>query len=147
MSSYNYQGELLHLGFMGDLTTLRNLQYRLRFTNQQAADFVGVSKETYRRWRSDRKPNIAAVKLMSVMAGKVPWHGWDYWEVHNGLLFPPQYNKGVSPGQIMSIPYQLQLIAELERQVRQFKSMHDQAETANQFPQQIHSVGGAHEDH
>ena len=115
-------------------------------TNQQAADFVGVSQETYRRWRTDRKPNVAAVKLMSVMAGKLPWTGWENWEVHNGLLFPPQYTKGISPGQIMAIPYQRQLVAELERRVRQFKSMHDQSQTANAFPDQIHSIGGRHDD-
>jgi len=146
MGSYDYQSELLHLGFMGDLTTLRNLQYSLRYTNQQAADFVGVSKETYRRWRTDRKPNVSAVKLLSVMAGKVPWTGWENWEVHNGLLFPPQYSKGLSPGQIMAMHYDLQQLAYLKMRVRQFESMHDQSQTANTFPDQIQSVGGRHDD-
>jgi len=146
MGSYDYQSELLHLSFMGDLTTLRNLQYRLRYTNQQAADFVGVSKETYRRWRTDRKPNVAAVKLLSVMAGKVPWVAWENWEVHNGFLFAPQYSKGLSPGQIMAMHYDLQQLAYLKMRVRQFESLHDQTESANDFPDQIHSIGGRHDD-
>ncbi len=101
---------------MGDLTTLPALQHRCRMTDQQAASFLGVSQETFRRWRTDRKPNQAAVKLMAVMAGYVPWFGWEDWEVHDGHLFPPGYTRhGFTPGDIFSITFLRQSAQEYRR--------------------------------
>jgi hypothetical protein len=102
----SFQSDFLYSGFMGNLTTLRASQHRCRMTDKQAASFLGVSPETYRRWRTDRKPNLAAVKLMAVMAGYVPWSGWEDWEVHGGRLFPPGYTKhGFTPGDLFSITF------------------------------------------
>ncbi len=102
----SYNSQFLQDGFMGNLTTLPALQHRCRMTDQQASSFLGVSPETYRRWRTDRKPNLAAVKLMAVMAGYVPWSSWEDWEIHGGHLFPPGYTRhGFTPGDIFSITF------------------------------------------
>ncbi len=118
----SYNSDFLAQGFMGDLTTLPMLQHRCRMTDQQASRFLGVSQETYRRWRTDRKPNQAAVKLMAVMAGYVPWHGWEYWEVHSGYLFPPGYIRhGFTPGDIFSITFIKQSVKAYQERIEELE--------------------------
>lgn len=134
---------LLQDGFAGDLTTLRALQLCCRMTDAQAAEYCMVSPETYRRWGKDRQPSPAAVRLMAIRAGYVPWPGWDNWEVHSGRLFPPGFTRnGVSAGEIQAMPYFRQLLAEYERQVRAFQAMADQADTPPMDPAAIQTVIG-----
>jgi len=114
--------QLLAEGFMGNLPSLPALQHRCRMTDRQAAVFCLVAPETYRRWVRDRRPNPTAVRLMAIMAGVVPWHGWQGWEMHRGLLFPPGYIRhGFQPGELLAIPFRLQLLAEYQRQVQQLE--------------------------
>jgi len=115
MSGYS---TLLAEAFQGNLTTLPELQLYCRYTDRQAARMCCVSAETYRRWRGDRTPNPTAIRLMAILAGYVPWPGWDGWEVHNGSLFPPGYRRhGINPGQILAIPFREQLVTEYQRQL------------------------------
>ncbi len=109
----------LYLGYLGNLTTLNDLQQLCGFSLHEAADACLVSPETFRRWRSDREPNPTAVRLLAILAGYVPWPGWQGWEVHRGLLFPPGYRRGgIGPGDIYAMPFERQLLAELKRQLR-----------------------------
>ncbi|MCB1858309.1 MAG: helix-turn-helix domain-containing protein [Gammaproteobacteria bacterium] len=78
----SYDHEFLREAWLGKLTTLPNLQFQLRYSNEQAARVCGVSVETYRRWLKDRRPNLAAVKLMAILAGYVPWERWEFAKVH-----------------------------------------------------------------
>jgi hypothetical protein len=71
-----------------------------------------VAPRTYRRWRSEGNPPPAALRLLAVLAGFVPWDGWDRWEVHRGLLFPPGYRRGgISPGDIYALVFLHQLVS------------------------------------
>jgi transcriptional regulator with XRE-family HTH domain len=109
---------LLYEGYLGNLTTLHALQHMCRFSNEEAAEFIGVSIETYRRWLTDRKPNKTAVKLLAVRAGYIPWAGWENWIMDNGYLFPPGYSRnGMSPGDIYAIPFNRQQIEALKERV------------------------------
>jgi hypothetical protein len=111
--------EVLHQGYLGNLTTLRTLQLLCGYSIEEAAQATLVSPETFRRWRSDRKPNPAAVRLLAILAGYVPWHGWDGWEVHNKLLFPPGYSRyGLAPGEILALPYLHQALAAYRQRER-----------------------------
>jgi len=58
------------------LATFRALQLRCRLSNEQAARVCGVSLRTYRRWRATGRPNTGAVRLLAILAGYVPWDGW-----------------------------------------------------------------------
>lgn len=69
--------ELLADGWAGDLTTLPYLQLLTGLSDLQAAQICAIAPETYRRWRTDRRPNAAAVRLLAVTAGYVPWRGWE----------------------------------------------------------------------
>ncbi|RME34851.1 MAG: hypothetical protein D6786_03640 [Gammaproteobacteria bacterium] len=92
-------------GWLGNLTTLSTLQRSAGLSNEQAARLCFVSPETYRRWKSDRKPNPCAVRLMAVMAGYMPWQGWHRWEVIGGCLFEPGARRGLLPGDIQGLPF------------------------------------------
>jgi hypothetical protein len=50
-------GPLLVDGYARNPTTLRLLQLAAGFDDAQAAAFCLVSRETYRRWRTNRPPN------------------------------------------------------------------------------------------
>lgn len=118
--------EIIQDGCLGDLTTLRQLQLLCGFSNQQAADFCGVSVETYRRWRTDRNPSIAAVRLLAIRAGAFPWPNWVGWEMHSGYLFPPGTDRGgFRPGEIMAISYLHALIAEQGRELQRLRQAPD----------------------
>lgn len=111
--------QILRDGYAGDVTTLRTLQLLARLSTEDAARACLVSPETFRRWRSDRRPNPTAVRLLAILGGYLPWAGWEHWEMHNGLLFPPGYSRrGIAPGDILALPFLLQLLDEYRRQTR-----------------------------
>jgi hypothetical protein len=124
--------DLLHAAYMGDITTLPELQQLLGFTVGQSAQACFVSEETYRRWLADRRPSKSAVRIMAMLAGYLPWPGWDGWVMDGGYLFPPGFTKhGVSPGQIHAHVFQRQLLteyqrrhAELEKELESLKAAH-----------------------
>ena len=113
-----YTSELLQQAWVGNLTTLRHFHIVTGLSPQQAASVCGVSSETYRHWRRDRTPNLAAVRLLAVIGGYLPWQGWEGWEMHNGFLFPPGYTRhGIRPGDILALPFTLQLLSEYRRRI------------------------------
>lgn len=103
--------EVLSEGFAANPTTLRDLQARCGYSNLQAAEACGVSLRTYRRWRSEGNPAPGAVRLLAVLAGYVPWDGWQGWEVHQGYLFPPGFSRGgILPGEFHALVFLRQLV-------------------------------------
>ncbi len=111
--------EILHQGYLGNVTMLRDLQHLAGLTTHDAAAACLVSPGTFRRWRSDRVPNPTAVRLLAILAGYLPWPGWQGWEMHNGYLFPPGYDRhGLSPGEVLEMPFIYQLVADYQRRSR-----------------------------
>ncbi|MCK7582779.1 MAG: hypothetical protein MZV65_49320 [Chromatiales bacterium] len=46
----------------------------------------------------------------------MPWVGWEGWEVHNGLLFPPGYRRGgIPPGEFFALVFYRQQVSEYQR--------------------------------
>jgi hypothetical protein len=93
---------LLDDGWTGKLPSLGYVQTVAGLSNSDAAKLCGVSPETYRRWRTDRKPPLYAWRLLTIMAGYVPWTGWEHWFYNR---FDQTLNKhdlkdGFAPGQI-----------------------------------------------
>ncbi len=87
---------------------------------------------TYRGWLADGKAAPAAVRLLAILAGFVPWDAWSGWEFERGLLFPPGYSKhGIRPGEFFALVFyrqqvgeQRRLIVELEAQAAKLKAEH-----------------------
>lgn len=101
--------DLLQLGWVAKLATpldFRALQFAAGLSDPVAAGLCGVSDRSWRRWRSQGCPEVAAVRLLAVMAGYIPWPGWAGWEMHRGCLFPPGLTRhGLYPGDIVHLPY------------------------------------------
>lgn len=110
-----------------DPAELDDLRQRCGFTRRAAAAFLGVDKRTYQRWQHRGAPWWAGA-LLRYRAGVPPWGGWDGWLFGDGELWPPGYRSPVTPGQILAEPFRLQLIAELKRQIREFRGLADQTE-------------------
>jgi hypothetical protein len=107
-------------GLEGDLSVFRELQLCCGFTDREAAAYCGVSLRTWRRWRRDQRPSMAALKLLAIRAGAMPWPDWSGWEVHSGHMFPPgQSIKGFGPGHVLVVTFLHAQIAELRKQVGQ----------------------------
>ena len=103
--------ELLAEGFAANSSALRALQQRARLTQAQAAELCGVSPRTYRRWLADENAPAGALRLLAVVAGFLPWSGWEGWEVHQGLLFPPGYARGgIPPGEFFALVFYRQQV-------------------------------------
>ena len=115
--------DVLAQGFRANLSALPLLQLLCGLTDQQAAAVCCVSPRTYRRWRKSGQPHPVAVRFLAVLAGYVPWDGWQGWEVHKGLLFPPGFSRhGISPGYIQAITFREQLVSEYRRQNEQLRT-------------------------
>ena len=115
---------LLHAGYLGKLANTRMLQHVAGLADDQAAQLLFVSKQTYRRWGADRPVNLTAMRLLAIFAGYLPWNGWQGWEMHDGCLFPPGYTRGgLRPGDVMALPFLYQLLDEYKRQLGQGGAM------------------------
>jgi hypothetical protein len=110
------EAQLLAEGFAANPAALKALQQRLSLTNADAAAAVGVRPRIYRYWLAGANPSPSALKLLAVLAGYLPWDGW---EMHRGCLFPPGFNKGgIAPGDFHAVIFWRQLTSELQRQNR-----------------------------
>ncbi len=115
--------DLLAEGWSGDVTVLRELKLFGGWSDREAAELCLVSPETLRRWGKDRNANPLAVRLLAVAAGYCPWRGWAGWEMHNGCLFPPGYERfGLKPGEIMAMPFVMQLRDSYGRQLEELRA-------------------------
>lgn len=116
-------GPLLADGYAGDLTSLRDLQVACAFTTEDAARFCLVSPETFRRWRTDRRPSPTAVRLLAIRAGYLPWPSWRGWQVHGGCLFPPGVDRGGwTPGDLLAAPLWSQAAAGYRQEVERLRA-------------------------
>ena len=70
--------------------------YTLRFqlcglSQASAAEYVGVSERTFRRWEKDGNPPLYAVKLLRLRAGFIEDinQAWAGWRIVEDELIPP----------------------------------------------------------
>lgn len=100
------EADLLREAYAANLSTLRPLVRRLRASPAAVAALCLVTPRTVRRWLHTGQPDPTALRLLAILAGYVPWEGWQDWEVDHGLLFPPGFRRGgISPGEFWAIPY------------------------------------------
>jgi transcriptional regulator with XRE-family HTH domain len=96
-------------------------------SNEQIAELLGISPETWRRWLTDRKPNPAAVRLLAILAGYMPWDGWQGWAVENGYLFPPGFRKnGLRPEEYQAVIYYRALARDYRAKMQNLEAELDQ---------------------
>lgn len=115
--------EIKQAALAGNLDVIRDVQLLCRFSNEQAAHYCGVSPQNYRRWRNDRTPTVAAVKLLAVRAGVFPWDDWLGWEVSRDRLFAPGMDRrGFRPGHVLALPYLHAQISELRLQIKELRA-------------------------
>ncbi|MBI4005551.1 MAG: hypothetical protein HY356_02680 [Gammaproteobacteria bacterium] len=97
----------LQEAYAGKLTKLGYLHTIAGLNDTAAADFCFVSPHTYRRWRTDRKPNPCAVRLLAILAGYVPWSGWEKWfyNHYDQKLYCHDLKYGFSPSDFYSYHY------------------------------------------
>jgi hypothetical protein len=114
---------ILRDSWEGTLTKLGYIQTVAGISDEQAAGLCFVAPETYRRWRTDRKPNRCAVRLLGVVAGYVPWAGWEKWFYSQAdrKLYGPSLREGFTPSEVERIPWLRQTLEALERENRNLR--------------------------
>ena len=138
--------EVLQRAWDGDSSVFRELLGYLDLPVPEIRAVCGISERQWQRWKAGYPVNRSALRLLAILAGYVPWEGWSGWVVCDGHLFPPGVGKhGVSPGEIHAWPFLRQLLAEYQRQVRDFEALPDQAETVNASCE-INSCTAPHDD-
>lgn len=115
--------EYLEEGFLGKLTNPRSLTGIIGLNDESAARSCFVSPETYRRWCTDRKPNKCAIKLLSILAGRFPWPGWErfFYNAHDQKIYTYDLKHGFAPGDLHSLFYMKQGYEHLERENRELR--------------------------
>ena len=115
--------ETLHNAYNGKVTTLGDIQMLLGVDNDEASRLCFTSPHTYRRWRSDRVPNPCAVRLLGVLAGYVPWAGWEKWfyNRYDQKLYHIDLKYGFSPDELIRYAYLRQTKEALEREVLELR--------------------------
>lgn len=105
---------------MGNLYGLR---IACGLTARQAADLAGVHRVTWKRWETGRRPPPRWIwrllDLYQVAGGlefRGPFAGWRI--CPDGILYAPGIRRGFTAGEILSLPWLLQLVAALRADLR-----------------------------
>lgn len=78
---------------------------------------MGVFPNTYCFRLRTGRADPAAARLLAIFAGYVPWAGWDGWEVHRCVLFPPGCSRGgIASGDFYAPTFWRQAVSELRRE-------------------------------
>lgn len=97
-----------------DLATLRR---RAGLTRAQACEWLGVHRITLRRWERGSHPAPASARrLLMVLAGAMPWPGWEAHQVRDGTLVNVDDERETyTPGELVRVRYCYALAAEARR--------------------------------
>ncbi len=74
-------------------TTIELITARMhsRLTVDEAADLCGLHPRSYRRQElGDTRVSLAVYLLLSILAGCMPWPGWENWRMVDGELYAPE---------------------------------------------------------
>jgi hypothetical protein len=117
--------------FLGKLTGIRGVQAFAGLSDQDAARFVAVSQETFRRWRSDRVSPLYAMRMLAIRGGFMPWPDWYGWLIRDGKLYSPGATSGgMTPGMLEAYQLRYQQVSALEREVRELREKLHEVELA-----------------
>ena len=101
-----------HSGYyrLGELRSMAGI------SESEAVELTFASPHTYRRWKTDRKPNRCAVRLLAVCAGFIPWRGWERWFYNrfDQKLYCDDLKYGFSTDELTRYHYVLQAYRDLE---------------------------------
>ncbi len=110
-----------------------------------AAQFLGVSVESVRRWlRQGSAPEWARL-LLAMRAGHMPWADWEDWRIVPEGLQLPEYARVVySPRDLLTLPLLYQRLRTLRSEVRSFHALADQAAIERDQPPSVAPLEPSH---
>jgi hypothetical protein len=85
------------------------------------------------------------LRLLAILAGYMPWDGWKGWEVDQGHLFPPGYNRnGIKPEEFFAVIYYRSLAREYQRQIEGLQARIALQDSVSQAARGTHRGRSAH---
>jgi len=102
-------------------TDLLYARMEARLTPAEAAALVGCDRTTWRRQeRGQARVNAGWWRLLKILAGEMPWPGWEGWSVVGGALYAPEDPyRGWTPASLRAAPWRFQLAREARLRARQ----------------------------
>lgn len=58
----------------------------------EACRELGISEQTWRRWRKHKKAPKWAYKCLSLLSGDLQFLGWKHWVIRGGVLYEKSLN-------------------------------------------------------
>lgn len=105
----NSISQILRDAYRGQNVSLHQVLLIAGLSLSDTLSLLGVSKRTFNRWEASGSPDPLASRLLAILAGYVPWDGWQGWEVHGDCLFAPgQSRRGISPSALENLSILLQ---------------------------------------
>lgn len=101
---------ILDDGWHDNLSSLFELQAIAGLTNEQAAALCGVTLRSYQRWKQTQRAPGYAYRLLAVMAGFLPWRGFENWYFcpHDGRLYRRDLRDGFHPSELFEFLFSRQ---------------------------------------
>lgn len=103
------------------------MEYLIKFTScQEIERITGEDLKTIKQWKKGtRKVPASAIRLLrlyiegdaSALLGK----DWDGHVFRDNMLFIPEWRRGLTPGEIRALFWQVQLISSLKREIELLK--------------------------
>lgn len=62
------------------------------FFISEACEILGISEQTWRRWRRNRAAPVWAVRHLELLNGDLTHLGWRNWVIKNGVLYEKSLN-------------------------------------------------------
>ena len=103
------------------------MEYSIKYIScQEIEKITGEDLKTIKQWKKGtRKVPVSVIKLLrlyiegeaSALLGK----DWDGHIFRNGLLYIPEWRRGLTPGEIRSLFWQIQLVSSLKIEIKQLK--------------------------
>ena len=93
---------------------------------QEIERITGEDLKTIKQWKKGtRKVPVSAIKLLRLYiegeASALLGADWDGHIFRNGLLYIPEWRRGLTPGEIRSLFWETQLVSSLKNEIRQLK--------------------------
>jgi hypothetical protein len=105
--------------------------HKAELSQNEFCRLFNVSFKTFQRYKKTNKYPLAVRIALELVAGEVPYTGFEGWYFKNGLLCDSNGNK-FSSGDILSIIYDRQLIKSLEIENKRLKK-----KVANRKPNNV----------
>ncbi len=96
---------------------------RTEYSRRELARLLERDEKTIEGYARGRPMPPATRLLVEILGGRMPWRGFEGYEVKQGHFYPPGHRDGVPVTQLPVLHWQLQRLEILDRELKYLKSL------------------------